>query len=121
MPVSHGSYVREKAMMHEKDCQTGLDANIPPFGVCRSPENSGQQISISDAADLVPYQDEYGRAVTPPLPIEGRLCAPALPAKWIDAQEETLVDGVPALTKNCTITCQYGGIICFIDDGQEVG
>ena len=47
--------------------------------------------------------------------------------KWSEAEEETLVDGKPALTMKCYILCTYacaGDVenpgITFIDDGQEV-
>ena len=120
MPVCHGSYIREKPMMHKRDCKVGLDANIPPFGACISPENTGQEIIIHDAENILPLQDENGELVMPPMPISGRLCIPMLDVKWCDAHEDTLVDGVPALTVNSTITCSLGGVICFFDDGQEV-
>ena len=54
----------------------------------------------------------------PPMPVAGRLCTPILGPKWIDAHEDTLIDGVPSLTSDCTIACVYQGIIFFLDDGQ---
>jgi hypothetical protein len=105
-------------MMHERDCVVGLTANIAPFGACQSPANVGQEIIIPDPTGLVPYQDENGNPVMPPMPVTGRLCIPVLAPKWIDAREDTLVDGVPALTVNCTITCALGGVIGFMNDGQ---
>lgn len=120
MPASHGSKIRDKAMLHEQDCKVGIDQNIPPFGACQSPENDEIKIEISDAKDLVPLSDENGNPIEPTLPIQGKLCVPQLGDKWLDAQEETLVDGKPAITVKCTITCKYGGTISFIDDGQGV-
>lgn len=120
MPASHGSYVRGKAMMNEKDCKVGIEQNIPPFGACFSGENDGMDIVIHDAKDLVPYMDENGNPVEPQLPIEGKLCTPRLVDKWQGAQEDTLVDGKPALNVNCSITCSYGGTIAFVDSGQGV-
>jgi len=86
MPVCHGSYIREKPMLHEKDCIVGV--NIFPFGACST---------------------------------TNKACTPALGPKWCDAHEDTLVDGVPALTINCTIICSAGGVICVSDNGQGVG
>lgn len=120
MPVSHGSYIRGKAMMNEKDCKVGIEQNIPPFGACFSENKAGIDIEINDAKDLVPYTDENGNPVEIQLPIEGKLCEPKLAAQWQEAQEDTLVDGQPALKVNCSITCSYGGTIAFMDSGQEV-
>lgn len=120
MPASHGSKIREKAMLHDQDCKVGIDQNIPPFGACYSPENGEIKIEIHDAKDLVPMVDENGNLIEASLPIVGTLCVPQLGDKWLDAREETLVDGKPAITVQCTIACKYGGVISFMDDGQEV-
>lgn len=120
MPVSHGSFIRDKAMMNKMDCKVGINQNIPPFGACFSQEKDGIDIVIEDAKDLVPFTDEEGNPIEIPLPIEGKLCEPKLAEAWSDAQEETLVDGEPALAVNSTITCTYGGVIGFMDAGQEV-
>lgn len=120
MPVSHGSYIRDKAMMNQTDCKVGLEQNIPPFGACFSENKEGIDIKINDANDLVPFTDENGNPVEPQLPIEGKLCEPKLAAQWMGAQENTLVEGEPALNVNCSITCSYGGTIGFMDSGQEV-
>ena len=120
MPASHGSYIRDKAMMNRTDCKVGIDKNIPPFGACRSETKDGIDIKIEDTKDLLQVTDEDGNPVEVPLPIEGNLCEPELAKEWADAQEETLVDGEPALTVKCTITCKYGGVIGFMDAGQGV-
>ena len=120
MPASHGSYIRDKAMMNRTDCKVGIDKNIPPFGACRSETKDGIDIKIEDTKDLLQVTDEDGNPVEVPLPIEGKLCEPELSKEWADAQEETLVDGEPALTVKCTITCKYGGVIGFMDAGQGV-
>jgi len=118
MPVCHGSYIRQKPMLHELDCVVGLDANIPPFGACVSPDNPNIEIIIESPVDVMPLANEEGGYSMPPMPITGRLCTPMLGPKWIDAHEDTLIDGVPALTVDCTIACLYQGVIFFIDDGQ---
>ena len=120
MPASHGSYIRDKAMMNRTDCKVGIDKNIPPFGACRSETKDGIDIKIEDTKDLLQVTDEDGNPVEVSLPIEGKLCEPELAKEWADAQEETLVDGEPALTVKCTITCMYGGVIGFMDAGQGV-
>lgn len=120
MPVSHGSYIRDKAMMNKNDCKVGIDQNIPPFGACRSEAKEGIDIIIEDAKDLLPITDEEGNKLDIPMPIEGKLCEPKLGAEWTGVQEKTLVDDKPALTINSTITCSYGGTIGFMDAGQEV-
>lgn len=120
MPVSHGSFIRDKAMMNKADCKVGIDQNIPPFGACNSKEKDGMDIIIEDAKDLVPITDEEGKTIKKSLPIEGKLCEPKLAKEWSDVQENTLVDGEPALSVNSTITCSYGGVIGFMDAGQEV-
>jgi len=120
MPVGHGAYIREIPMMHELDCEVGLDKNIAPFGACRSPASTNVDIIIEDAEDAMPIQDENGNNVMPPMPLEGKLCEPEPGDKWLDAQDDTLVDGVPAITVNCTIACRLDGIIGFMDDGQGV-
>lgn len=120
MPVSHGSFIRDKAMMNTTDCMVGIDQNIPPFGACWSETKDGIDIKIEDTKDLFPFTDENGESIDIPLPIEGKLCEPKLSNEWSDGQEKTLVDGKSALTVKCTITCSYGGTIGFMDAGQEV-
>ncbi len=120
MPVSHGSYIRDHAMMNKTDCKVGLDQNIPPFGACLSESKDVIDIKIEDTKDLVPFTDEEGNPIEMPVPIEGKLCEPDLDKEWADAQEETLVDGKPAITVQCTVTCKYGGVIGFMDAGQGV-
>lgn len=120
MPVSHGSYIRDKAMMNKADCKVGIDQNIPPFGACKSKDKDGIDIKIEDSKDLVTYTDENGNKIEPSMPIEGKLCEPKPGDEWSDAQEKTLVDGKPAITVKSTITCSYGGTISFMDAGQEV-
>ena len=83
MPVSHGSYIRDKAMLNNEDCKVGNPMEVE-------------------------------------LPIAGKLCEPKITTKWQGAQEDTLVDGKPALKADCCITCCYGGTIGFMDSGQEV-
>jgi len=112
LPLSHGVDVRDIPAMNEDDCK--YPANIPIFGVCLSEGNpSGQQVQISDTQEMLPFGDGVA------LPIIGKPCLPKV-GKWLDAKEDTLVDGKPALTTQCTLICCYGGVIGFADDGQGV-
>lgn len=123
MPVAHGSYIRDKPMMNEKDSKVGLDQNIAPFGACSSENNENIKIEIATAKmeDLLPAAvAEDGSWVMPDLPLKGRLCVPKLCARWQEAHAETLVDGKPALTVASSITCSCGGVIQFMDNGQEI-
>lgn len=52
MPVSHGSYIRDKAMLNNEDCKVGIDQNIPPFGACFSSDKDGIDIKINDTEGL---------------------------------------------------------------------
>ena len=63
MPASHGSYIRDKAMMNRTDCKVGIDKNIPPFGACRSETKDGIDIKIEDTKDLLQVTDEDGNPV----------------------------------------------------------
>lgn len=90
------------------------------FGACFSSDKDGIDIKINDTEGLVPFTDEDGNPMEVELPIEGKLCEPKITTKWQGAQEDTLVDGKPALKADCCITCCYGGTIGFMDSGQEV-
>ena len=114
MPAGHGSYIREKPMLHGEDNKVGLDANIPPFGACSSPNNNNIDIVIHDAENIIPGEN----GEMPSMPVGGKLCAPVFGGKWCDVHEDTLVDGIPALTTNSTLVCTCGGVIFFIDNGQ---
>ena len=118
MPVCHGSYIRNKPMLNELDCVVGLDANVPSFGACVSPENPNMEIIIENPEGVMPLPDGNDGFYMPSMPITGRLCTPMLGAKWVNAHNDTLIDDVPALTTYSTIACKYAGVICFIDDGQ---
>ena len=120
MPVCHGSYIREKPMMNQDDCVVGLDNNIAPFGACNSPHNPNQEIVIHDMVDRMPIRNNKGKLVEATSAVEGRLCTPMLGPKWWDAYEDTLIDGVPAITTASTLTCAYDGVIFFLDSGQGV-
>ncbi|MCL1989418.1 MAG: DUF4280 domain-containing protein [Defluviitaleaceae bacterium] len=134
MPYAHGAFIRDKAMLNEDDCEVGLSANIAPFGGCRSPLKEGKEVKITIGEDDLPMPTGYDEATgTLILPDPGhviedvKLCEPSLLSeKWLEAEEETLVDGKPALTMKCHLTCAYAcqdngeARISFMTDGQAV-
>jgi hypothetical protein len=133
MTKSHGAFIRGKAMMNEADCVVGLSYNIAPFGGCHSPNNTQKQIDITVGVDdeLMPtgMDEETGGLIrpSPGTTIKARLCIPTLLGnRWLEAEENTLVDGKPALTVKCSILCVYAcgspedSGITFLDDGQGV-
>jgi len=138
MRYAHGSFIRDKPMMNEDDHVVGIDDNIAPFGGCHSPLKEGDKVDITIGEDEFPMpigMEEGTDELIFPEPgmvIEDvKLCEPCLIGKWLEAEQETLVGGKPALTMKCHITCSYactadmegegGERITFITDGQEVG
>jgi len=135
MPVSHGAFIRDRPLMNEDDCEVGLDANIAPFGGCHSPAKDGDKVDIIIGPDEEPMPTGFDEAANTPItPKEGtviedvKLCKPRLLGKWLEAEEETLVDGKPALTMKCSLMCAYActagfesadsARITFMTDGQ---
>jgi hypothetical protein len=112
LPRCHGVYLREKAATNEDDRVPMV--NIQPFGVCLSDRNTSEMMQTSHREDMLPFGNV-------PLPIVGARCTPSVSHKWIDAKEDSLVDGKPALTIRSTLLCHRGGgVIAFVNDGQEV-
>lgn len=93
LPVSHGTYSKGNPIMNENDNAVG--ANISDFGICR-----GNCPCIGS--------DE-----------KTKKCQIMILNKWMNAKEDTLVDGAPAITTASILICAYGGVIRFITDGQE--
>ena len=97
--------------MHEEDSVPFV--NVQPFGVCLSGSNSNGIKETVQTEHLLPFENVA-------MPIIGKECTPAT-GTWIDAKDDVLVDGIPALTIKCTLVCTTGGgIIGFVDDGQGV-
>jgi len=116
LPETHGVFFRDgTAAMHEQDSK--YDENIPVFGICLSDDNDEDDVKTSHVEGLIfPLMGVDVDEID--FPLEGSRCVPEI-AKWIGAKETTLVDGLPALTTACTLTCiTGGGCIGFIDDGQ---
>ncbi|NQX66868.1 DUF4280 domain-containing protein [Paenibacillus alba] len=91
LPQSHGSYVNDKPMMNEGDYL--FHVNVPHFGICTSPLNpSGETIYLIA---------ENGQTIS------GKPCCPLQMGKWMQAKENAIVDGKPALTTVSRLVCGY--------------
>jgi hypothetical protein len=93
LPVSHGAYSNGNPIMNENDNIIG--SNIGTFGICRGscPSNGSDERT--------------------------KKCQIMILNKWMNAKEDTLIEGAPALTTASVLICAYGGVIGFITDGQE--
>ena len=76
--------------------------NISSFGMCSAPTNPAVIAATSAAM-----------GVFTPAP-----CVPAITTPWMPGKPDTLVQGLPALTKSCMNTCMWLGQISFTTDGQ---
>lgn len=119
LPAGHGSFVRKKPMMTATD--TKPNDNIPCFGVCRSANNPNSTIvEITDITNAIPVIDGRGKAKPPRTPITGKPCTPDPIEKWLNPKEQTLINGVAAITMESLLICKNGGEITPLSDGQEV-
>lgn len=67
--------------------------NIPPFGLCRSPENPA--VVAATAA-----------AMGSPTPAP---CIPATAAPWMPGAPAVFAGGFPVLTETCVCACSWSG------------
>jgi hypothetical protein len=77
-------------------------ANIPPFGMCRTPSNP--TVAAATAA---------AQGVLTPMP-----CVPAIPAPWSPGCPTVSINNFPALNNNSKCNCLWGGIISITYPGQ---
>lgn len=77
--------------------------NIMPFGMCMSPSNP--TVAAATAAAL---------GVLTPMP-----CIPATPAPWVTGAPTVLLANMPTLDNVSQLMCIWGGVITFIDPGEE--
>ncbi|MFT8349941.1 DUF4280 domain-containing protein [Clostridium saccharoperbutylacetonicum] len=93
LPASHGTYSKGNPIMIESDNVVGT--NISEFGICSGacPSNGSNE--------------------------KTKRCQIRILNKWLNAKEDTLIDGGAALTTVSILICAYGGVIRFITDGQE--
>jgi hypothetical protein len=76
--------------------------NIPTFGMCMSMANP--MVAAATAAAL---------GVLTPMP-----CIPATAAPWIPGAPTVLLGNMPALDANCTLMCNWAGVIKINFAGQ---
>jgi hypothetical protein len=77
--------------------------NIMPFGVCMSP--SFPATAAATAAAL---------GVLTPMP-----CIPSTPAPWVTGAPNVLLAKFPTLDNVSQLMCIWGGVITFMDAGEE--
>lgn len=97
LPVSLNT-LQQTVFVQNRPIATAQDnkpmVNIMPFGICKSPVNPG---------------------VKPPA-MQGP-CVPNTAALWAPCPSTVLVGGVPALTNNSKLICNYGGVISIMNPG----
>ncbi|WAJ39817.1 DUF4280 domain-containing protein [Pseudomonas sp. GOM7] len=76
--------------------------NIMPFGVCMSMANP--TVAAATAAAL---------GVLTPMP-----CIPATATPWIPGAPTMLLGNMPSLDSNCTLMCNWAGVIKVVMPGQ---
>ncbi len=101
LPTSHGTYSNGNPLMNKNDNVVG--ENISDFGICKGSCPSSGDITL---------RKENGGSVT------GKKCMVKILKEWTNTKDDSLVNGVPALTTDSILICAYGGIIKFITDGQ---
>jgi hypothetical protein len=77
--------------------------NIMPFGMCMSPANP--EVAAATAAAL---------GVLTPMP-----CIPNTPAPWVPGAPTVLLANFPTLDNTSQLMCIWGGVITFVDPGEE--
>lgn len=77
--------------------------NITPFGMCTTPSNP--EVAAATTAAL---------GVLTPMP-----CLPVTPAPWTPGAETVLLGNFPALDDISQLVCMWGGVITFVDAGEE--
>ena len=77
--------------------------NIMPFGMCMSLANP--VVASATAAAL---------GVLTPMP-----CIPNTPAPWVTGAPTVLLGNAPTLDNVSKLNCMWGGVIQFVDAGEE--
>lgn len=77
--------------------------NIMPFGMCQSLANP--MVASATAAAL---------GVLTPMP-----CIPNTPAPWVPGAPTVLLGNMPTLDNVSKLMCIWGGVIQFVDPGEE--
>jgi Domain of unknown function (DUF4280) len=76
--------------------------NVMPFGMCQTPSNP--MVAAATAAAL---------GVLTPVP-----CIPMTMSPWIPGVPTVMLGNMPALDNNCTLMCNWGGVIQVQVAGQ---
>ena len=77
--------------------------NIMPFGMCQSPSNP--EVAAATAA---------ASGVLTPMP-----CVPVTPEPWAPGAPTVLLGNFPTLDNTSQLLCAWGGLIAFVDAGEE--
>jgi hypothetical protein len=77
--------------------------NILPFGMCSCPDNP--EVAAATAAAL---------GVLTPMP-----CVPVTPEPWVPGAPTVLLGNFPTLDNTSELICTWGGVITFVDAGEE--
>ncbi len=133
LPMDHGVYLKNHPQMTADDCKALT--NIRCFGNCFSTENPAMKEAAADAVES--YNEQNSGVINQirswfkmePAPVDPSVemlsqciceCEPKIVAAfWEDANEKSLVDTKPTITRKCIITCAYGGVIRIYTDGQD--
>ncbi|WXR60893.1 DUF4280 domain-containing protein [Peptostreptococcaceae bacterium AGR-M142] len=109
LPISHGSYVKEKPIMFKNDYVSEYPSkekyNIPYFGICSNSKNKNKEV--------ITLAHEKTRE-----PIDGIKCTPKFLMPWEKCKKDMFL-GEMALTTSSILYCAYGGVISFVTSGQE--
>lgn len=94
-----------RVLIEGRPAATAMDhapiANIPTFGLCRSPANPA--VAAATAA-----------AMGAPTPAP---CVPETVAPWVPGAPTVLVGNLPLLNDNSVCTCLFGGVITVTQAG----
>lgn len=77
--------------------------NIMPFGMCITPSNPA--VAAATAAAL---------GVLTPMP-----CIPVTPSPWVPGAATVNLGNFPTLDNVSTLMCTWGGVITFVEPGEE--
>lgn len=77
--------------------------NIMPFGMCITPSNP--EVASATAAAL---------GVLTPMP-----CIPVTTSPWVAGAPTVNLGNFPTLDNISTLMCMWGGVITFVDAGEE--
>lgn len=77
--------------------------NVLPFAMCTSMSNPAVSAATSAAFGVLTPQP----------------CVPVPAGPWKPGLPKTLIGGVPAIDNTCMLNCSYGGVITFVNPGQQ--